>query len=143
MSKPRTVKSFSATQAKIASLRHESRQEELLDAIVSTAALIAHADGWVQEVERRQLFDFVDHYDLVSSFERDEVQARFERRVRELRKPDGPFSAFQRLSLHTDHPTADLILSIGSEIAAADCRLDPREEQLLRLFRIRLQGASI
>ncbi len=141
MSKLRTLSRLSATQAKIAALRDDANKHEWLDAIVSMAALIARADGWVQDVERTQLLDFVDHYNLLSSFERDEVLEKFERRVRELRKPNGPFSAFQRLGRFTDRPIADLMLSVGSEIAAADCRLDPREEQLLRLFRTRLQGA--
>ena len=117
-------------------------QDDLLDAVVSMAALIARADGWVQEVELRQLIDFADHFGLLAESGRDEVLARFQRRVRELRDPDGPFLAFQRLVRRSDLPTVDLMLSVGNEIAAADRRLDPREEHLLRLFRTRLQGAT-
>jgi tellurite resistance protein len=142
MSKPTTPSRFLAMPAKRAAVRRDASQDDTLDAIVSIAALIARADGWVQEVERRQLLDFVDHYDRLAPFDHAEVLARFDRRVVELRRPNGPFSAFRRLSRYNDHPTADLMLSVGREIAAADCRLDPREEQLLRLFRTRLQGAT-
>jgi tellurite resistance protein len=143
MPRPQAFSPFPAAPPPGAVVRDDVSQDDVLDAIVSMAALIARADGWVQEVELRQLVDFVNHFGLLAACDREELLERFERRVRELRDPDGPFRAFQRLVQLSDHPTADLMLSVGNEIAAADRRLDPREEQLLRLFRTRLQRAAI
>jgi len=140
MSKQRANQRSHARQAEIAAAYQENHEDELLDAIVSAAALIARADGWVQDVERGQLLDFLDRQDLLSLFEREEVLAQFERRVRELREAGGPFAIVRRLSRQGDGPTAALILGVGEEVAAADCRLDPREEQLLGLVRASLKG---
>lgn len=124
-----------ARQAEIVAAYVEYREDALLDAIVSAAALIARADGWVQEVERSQLFDFLDRKDFLSVFAREDVSAQFERCVRELREPDGPSAVLERLCRHGDSPAAALILGVGEEVAAADCRLDPREAEILHLVR--------
>ena len=115
-----------------------SRDDELLDDVVSSAAVVARADGWVQEVECSQLLNFIDRHSLFPLSRREEVLSQFESCVRELREPDGPLATFRRLGRYTEPSTATLILSVGSEVADADRRLDPREEQLLRLLRLRL-----
>lgn len=124
-----------AKRAGIATAFREYREDELLDVMVSAAALLARADGWVQEVERAQLLDFLDREDFFSVFARDDVLTRFDRRVSELREPGGPSSVLRRLGRHRDGSTAALIVNVGQEIAAADCRLDPREQRVLELVR--------
>ena len=116
------------------------RDEQVLDAVVSTAALVARADGWVQEVERSQLLVFVDQRDL--PFAPEDVLVHFERWVRELREPGGPAAAVQRLGRHGDSTVAALIVDVGTGVAAADCRFDVREEKLLRFIRATLDGAT-
>lgn len=115
-------------------------EDGLLDGIVSVAALVARADGWVQEVERSQLVNFIDRQGLLSAVEREEAVAHFERRVRELREPGGPAAVIRRLRRHRDKATAFFIVSIGEEVAAADSRLDPREQHMLQLVQDTLEG---
>jgi len=131
-----------AQQAQFVAAYLDFREDELLDAIVSMAALVARADGWVQEVERRQLLDFLDQGMFLTVFAREDVEAHFERCVRELREPGGPAAVIHRLRRHPDSSIGLLILSIGEAVAAADCRLDPREEQVLRHIRGALAGRT-
>ncbi len=142
MSKQRANGRWHARQAEISAAYREYREDEVLDAVVSAAALVARADGWVQDVERSQLLDFLDRQNLLSVFARDDVLTRFEGCVRELREPGGPSAVIERLGRHGAGPIVELILGVGEEIAAADCRLDPREAQLLQLVRAGLEGTK-
>lgn len=130
----------SAWRAQLAAEYRENREDELFEAVVSAAALIAGADGEVKDVERFQLLDFLERQDLLWVFDRDDALAEFERRVRELRDPNERSSAFRRLRRFRDSRAAALVLGVCDEIAAADCRLDPREVQLLRLVRSGLES---
>lgn len=140
MSKHRSRWRSQEWRTELAAASHESREDELFDVLVSAAALTARADGRVQDVERTQFLDFLDRQDLLWMFDREEALAQFERGVRELREPDEPFSAFSRLRRFRDGRAAALILGLCDEVAAADCRLDPREVRLLRLVRAGLGG---
>jgi tellurium resistance protein TerD len=119
-----------------ACLRH--REDELLDAVVTAAALGARADGWVQPVERSQLLDFLDRKEFLSIFAREEILDAFERCVRRLREPGGLMAAVERLRRPATHLPVRLIIEVAEEVAAADCRLDPREERILELIRTAL-----
>lgn len=110
-------------------------EDDLLDAVVTGAALVARADGWVEPVERGQLFDVLDRYDFLSVFSRAEIVEVFERRVRHLREPGGALAAVDLLRRYAGRAPSYLILDIGEEIAAADCWLDPRERRVLLLIR--------
>lgn len=142
MSKDRKHTRPNARRAEMVAAYLEHREDELLDAIVSTAALVARADGWVQTVERSQLLDFVDRKELLSVFPREDTMAHFERCVRELKEPGASRAVIRRLSRHRDSPAASFIVNIGEEVAAADCRLDPREEQVLQHIRAALDGRT-
>jgi tellurite resistance protein len=111
-------------------------KDEVLDAVITAAALVARADGWIDAVERIQLFDFLDRNELLSYSTRADVRHAFELRIRELRRPDGPVAALGRLRRHAGRSLARFIIDVGEEIAAADCRLDRRERHILRLIKI-------
>jgi tellurite resistance protein len=140
MSKDRTARRPPSRRAGTIAGYMDCHEDELLDGVVSAAALVARADGWVQEVERSQLVNFFDRQGLLSVIQREDAVAHFERRVRELREPGGPAAAVQRLSHHRDKATAFFIVSIGEEVAAADSRLDPREQHMLQLVQDALEG---
>jgi len=118
--------------------RPDHGEEELLDSVVTAAALVARADGWIDPVECAQLLDFLDRNDFLSIFTRADVRDAFERRIRELREPGGPMAALVRLRRHAGCGLARLVIDVGEEIAAADCRLDSREQHILQLIRITL-----
>lgn len=140
MSKDRTDRRPLSRRAAAVAGYMDCHEDDLLDGVVSAAALVARADGWVQEVERSQLVNFVDRQGLLSVFERKDAVAHFERRVRELREPGGAAAVIQRLRRHRDKATAFFIVSIGEEVAAADSRLDPREQDMLRLVQDAVEG---
>jgi len=142
MSQDRSHTRPNARRAEMVAAYLEHREDELLDAVVSTAALVARADGWIQKVERTQLLDFVDREELLSVFPREDTMAHFEHCVRRLREPDGPLAVIRRLGRHSDSPTASFIINIGEEVAAADRHLDPREEQVLQDIRTALEGRT-
>ena len=142
MSRQQGNRETHAKRAGIAAAFREYREDELLDGMVSVAALLARADGWVQEVERIQLLDFLDREDFFSVFAREEVLTQFDRRISELSESGGPSSVLRRLGRHRDGSTATLIVNVGEEIAAADCRLDPREQRVLELVRDFLENSG-
>jgi tellurite resistance protein len=129
--------------ATIAAARRQAWGEEMLDAFVTAAALVARADNWVQPIERNQLLDFLDRVDLLAAVGRDDIAAVFERCMRELREPLGIDAALNRLSRVARRSYAPLMLELAEEVAAADCRLDPREREMLDLIRATLDAASL
>lgn len=134
MSKQRAKGRSHASQARMVAAYLQYREDEILDAIVSAAALIARADGWVQDVEYSQLVDFLDRNDFLAIVARDDVLTQFERCVRELREPGGPSAAVDRLRRHRGGSTAPLIAELIADVAAADCRIDPREQHVMELI---------
>jgi tellurite resistance protein len=120
-----------------------SREGEILDAVVTAAALVSRTGGWVEPAEGDKLLNFLEREEFLTVFSRAEMLDLFERSVREMRLPGGSMMASDRLrqcARHTlgqcaRHTLAPLIPDIGEQIAAADCRLDPREERIpQRLF---------
>jgi tellurite resistance protein len=89
----------------------QDREDEWLDAVVTCAALVARADGWVDPAERR---------------------------VRDLLEPDGAAAALARLRRYAGQAFARLMVAVGEEVASADCRIDPREQRVLQLIRASL-----
>jgi tellurite resistance protein len=120
----------------------EDHDDGLLDAVLTTAALVAQADGRIEPVERGQLLDFLDRNGILSIFTRAEMLDAFERRVRELRRPGGATAAVQRLRRQAGRLPVRLAIDAGEEVAAADCRLDGREERMLHLIRIILRAPA-
>ncbi|PPQ35659.1 TerB family tellurite resistance protein [Rhodoblastus acidophilus] len=119
----------------------ENHEDDLFDAIIAAAALMARADGRVLEVERDHLLEFLDRQDLLWMRDRDETLAQFESYVHKLHDPDESGAAFSWLRRYRDSRAAALILNVCDEVAGADHNLDPREVQLLRLIRAGLGGA--
>jgi len=140
MSKHRADGRPRVRRSRIVATLLDPRDDELLDAVVSAAALVARADGWVQEIERAQLHDFFEQEALLSDFEPEDVASHFERCVGKSREPGGASAMIRRLGRHRGSPTASLIVNIGEVIAAADCRLDPREQLFLRVIQTSLVG---
>lgn len=113
------------------------RRHDMLDVVVTAAALVARADCRVDPAERRQLLDFLARARLLPVVRFDAREA-FERRVRELREPGGLVAAVDRLAEVSGRSLARLVVDAGWEVAAADSRLDPREKRVLDLIGIAL-----
>ena len=131
-----------AAPAEIVAAYLDDRQDELLDAVLTAAALVARADGWVQPVERGQLLDFLDRNDFFRIYTPADIRGAFESRIRELREPGGPAAAVARLARNAERLPACLVIDAGEEVAAADCRLDPREQSVLQRIRSALRAPA-
>jgi tellurite resistance protein len=139
MSKHRSKWRSQQWRAELAAAYQESHEDELFDLLVSAAALTARADGRVEEVERAQLLDFLDRRDLLWMRDREDVLAQFDQCAS---TPDEQLSTLARLRRYRDSRAAELILEVCDEVAVADCRLDPREDRVLRLVRASLDGVA-
>jgi tellurite resistance protein len=131
----KTLSRSNMPPAEIVAAYRDDREDELLDAVLTAAALVARADGRVQPVECGQLLDFLDRNEFLSIFTRADILSIFECCIDELREPGGPAGAVARLTCHAERLPARLIIDAGEEVAAADCRLDPREQRVLQLIR--------
>ena len=59
----------------------EDRAHEVMDALVTAAALVAVADGSVHAVEREELVNCIDEERLFPGFSRPEIAAAFDKRA--------------------------------------------------------------
>lgn len=134
---------FDLTPAEVVIEYCEERDDDFFDAIVTAAAMVSQADNQVQPVEQAQLLDFVDQHEFLSVPSTAETSQLFERRVRELRERGGLAAAMIRLSRVAGRHSAPAVIEISEEIAAADCRLDPREQRILSLIRTVVGGAPL
>jgi len=131
---------FDARPAELMAAYMEDRDGELLDAVITAAALVAGADGWIAPAERRQLFDFLRRQGLLSVATRAEILDAFETRTRELEERRGAELVVDSLRRLAGRSPSRLVIDVGREIAAADCRVDPREQHMLQLIRVILGG---
>ena len=142
MRKRKTRRRFEASPAEMAAAYTEPREDELLDAAVTAAALVARADTRIDAAERGQLLDFLDRKGVLSVFTPAEIIDTFERRLRELNYPGGAAAILRHLKRHAERPLARVAIDAGEEIAAADRRIDPREQQMLQVIRVVLSKRS-
>jgi tellurite resistance protein len=64
-----------------ASLRGDRSDEQVMQALVTTGALVALADGRVKDIERYELLSYVDAQDLVPTIAQQEIVVAFDDRV--------------------------------------------------------------
>ena len=140
MSKRIASPRFHKSPAEIAAELPADKAQEF-DAIVTVGALVARSDGWVDPAELAQLRDFLERYGF-QSLARDDLRDSFERRMRDLRKADGFEAALASLGGYDGPGLSHLVVEAGEEIAAADGRLDPREDDILHRIRIVLRHKS-
>ena len=105
---------------------------DVLDAVITIAALVARADGWVAESERDTLYRFVVDMWLEPEPSRAEIVDMFERRIRELRAPGDAIVLERLLASAGDWGQ---IVNVGERVAHADGLLDPRERHILQAIK--------
>jgi tellurite resistance protein len=114
------------------------REDELLDAVITAAALVARADGWIEPAERRQLLDFLNGKGLLTAATRDEILDLFDCRIRQFEEGAGAALAVDSIGRLVGRPSAQLVIDAGEQIAAADGHLHGRELHMLQLIRAAL-----
>ena len=131
------------TPAEIVAAYLDDRDGDLLDAVVTAAALVARADGHIQLVERGLLIDFMDRNGFLSIFSCAEILDAFDRRVHQFEEPGGAEAAVDRLRRFAGRtPVRRLVIGIGRRVATADGHLHPFERHVLQRLRAALRAPS-
>jgi len=129
------------TPAEIMAAYLDDRNRELLEAVVTAAALVARADGRIEPVERGLLVDFLDRNGFLSVFTRAEILDAFERRLRRLDERDGAAAAIGSLGRFAGRSPARLVIGASEHVAGAAGEPRAREVRALRLIRRIALGA--
>jgi tellurite resistance protein len=116
----------------------KDREVELLDAVVTCAALVSHGDGCGDPVERLRLLDFLDRNELLLLFTNEHVRGSFERRVSDLREPGGADVALARIKRHTGQAPFRQVAAVGKAGTSAEGSVDARELRALHLIQASL-----
>jgi tellurite resistance protein len=130
------------TAADITNAYMDDREDELLDAAVTAAALVAQADGAVEPIERSEMLDVLRRNGLLSVFTRFDILDVFDSRLRQLEEGEGIEVAVDSLGRLAGRSPAWLVVEAGECVAAADRHVNGRELQMLRLIRLALTRPS-
>jgi tellurite resistance protein len=122
------------TRTDIAAAYAADREDELLDAVVTAAALVAHSDGHVASLERGELLDFLDRNGFLSVFTRRDILDAFDGRLRHLGE-SGRSVAIDDLRRLASRLPAGLVIAAAERVAAADRQICARERDILALIR--------
>ena len=114
----------------------EDRAHEVMDALVTAAALVAVADGRVHAVEREEFVNCIDEERLFPGFSGSEIAAAFDKRAQQLQHRDGPEVIIKALRPLSGVLSSQLVLRIGRRVANADHRINQSELSALKLLRL-------
>jgi tellurite resistance protein len=142
MSNRHTRNSVGVSKAEIMAVWQERRDGELLDAVVSAAALVARADGKADAVERAQTAYFLARNERLATVTPTDILDAFDHRLRHLQERSGIETAVDGLRRIAGHAPVRLIIDAAEHIAAADGHLHPGEMHALRSIRKALRAPS-
>jgi tellurite resistance protein len=133
---------LSVTRAEMVAAHLDGREDELLDAAIAAAALVARADGAVEPAERDQLLAFLGRKGLLPAVTEAEVLDAFDHRIRSLDAQLGVAAAVDSLGRLAGRSPARLVVELGKHVAAADGYLHTREVEILRLIQLTLAAPA-
>jgi tellurite resistance protein len=110
--------------------------EQVVRALVTVGAFVAHADGRVDAIERDETVNYIHRQQLAPTISRQRIAEFFDARSRHLEDRD-----FGDLIVEALRPVAALsltfdVIRIAERVAAADRNLDSSEAQVIRLIRL-------
>ena len=129
-----TLQPTVTTQGRLSTF--EDRAHEVMDALVTAAALVAVADGSVHVVEREELVNCINEERLFPGFSRPEIAAAFDKRAQQLQQRNGPEVIIKALRPLSGLQSTQLVLRIGRRVANADHRINQSELSALKLLRL-------
>jgi tellurite resistance protein len=138
MSNGATSKRAAKARVETVEAHRTKRDDRLLDAVVTSASLVASADGRIAAVERDQVADFLTGTGFLAAFSRDEILAAFDHRTRDLADHGSAELAVASLERFAGLSAARLIANAGEQVAAADGEITVHELHMLRLIRAAL-----
>ena len=132
----------SATTAEHVADRLDNRDEDVMQGLVTAGALVALADGRVEEVERDELLNFIDRQQLAPTIPRTDIAQVFDRRVRQLQDRDSAEVIIENLRPLVGLSLASVVLRTAQRVAAADRQIHPGELRALELIRLIMTSLS-
>jgi tellurite resistance protein len=132
----------SATTAEHMADRLDNRDEDVMQGLVTAGALVALADGRVEEVERDELLNFIDRQQLAPTIPRTDIAEVFDRRVQQLEDRDSAEVIIENLRPLVGLSLASVVLRTAQRVAAADRQIHPGELQALELIRLIMTSLS-
>lgn len=125
----------SALKSQLTSLKTELKSGAYRDASMAMCALVAAADGNVDEHERAHVESLILNNDVLQNFPADQLRQRFNKHVAQLSAnfQQGKAEAMQEIAKAAKKPTeARAVVQTGFVVAGADGYIAQSEEQVLR-----------
>ena len=112
------------------------RDKEVMHALVTVGALVALADGHLEDVERDELVGFVYRRDFAPTMSKRGIAKAFDSRVRQLEENYSPDLIMEALRPLAGLSLASIVVRTAERVAAADQKIHPGELQALKLIRL-------
>jgi tellurite resistance protein len=107
---------------------------EVLQALATAGALVALADGQLEDVERDELVSFVHRQDFAPTISQDGIAEAFDSRVRQLEENYSPNLIMEALCPLAGLSLASVVVRTAERVAAADRKIHPGELRALKLI---------
>ena len=109
---------------------------EVMQALVTAGALVALADGHLENVERDELVGFIHRQDFAPTISHRGIAKAFDNRVRELEEKYNPNLVIEALRPIADLSLTSVVVRTAERVAAADRTIHPSEEKAISLIRL-------
>ena len=109
---------------------------QVMQALVTVGALVALADGHLEDVERDELVGFAYRQDFASAISKCGIAKAFDGRVRQLEENYSPNLVMEALRPLAGLSLASVVVPTAERVAAADRKIHPGELQALKLIRL-------
>ena len=126
----------SATGANLVADYLDQRDDEVMQALITTGAFVSLADGQVETSERDELVNFLVGRQLVAGMSKRKIGEEFDRRVRYLRGGDKIEIVVEALRRLAGLSLSSVVVRIAELVAAADGHLHPNELMAIKLIRL-------
>jgi tellurite resistance protein len=110
--------------------------QEVMQALVTTGALVALSDGRVETVERDELVRFVDQQGFAPTIAPEEIAETFAHRVRQLEDRHSASVIVESLRPLAGRSLASVVVRTAERVAAADRKIHPAELHAIQLIRL-------
>jgi tellurite resistance protein TerB len=114
----------------------DDRDRDVMQALVTVGALVALADGHLEDVERDELVGFVHRQDFAPTISQRGIAKAFDSRVRQLEENYSPNLIMEALRPLAGLSLASVVVRTAERVAAADQKIHPGELQALKLIRL-------
>ena len=120
----------------------DTRDQDVMQALVTAGAFVALADGRVEKVERDELVNFIDRQQFVPTIPRTEIAEIFDQRVRQLEDRNSAEVIIEKLRPLAGLSLGPTVIRTAERVAGADRQIHPGELQALALIRLIMTGLS-